>query len=328
MIAKEDLWDFRTNGEYDELMSYAGFERRMKSISLCSSEESQSFHPIANSDWQIFDRLLKPTTIEKRCRNKFFYDEPDFEGNIFTLTTSGGCYSFKSKWRNRISSLDASKPSLCVIAWDNLDCEGSSIRLELTTAASKNKNLKLVDFDKKIKSVNLCSQAQAEDDNGRAIQNPDDYRKLDINAIALEEHNKFRSQHGIDPLSSDEKLQSVAQTFADYLASSDKLYHSSDIQYGENLAGISTQDKETALKEAIQAWYNEISNYDFQNPRYSIRGLKAGHFTALVWKTTTKVGVGMAWNPKRRWWVVVANYSHLGISKELTQKNVFPPVIL
>ncbi|MEK8105215.1 CAP domain-containing protein [Micromonospora sp. M12] len=43
---------------------------------------------------------------------------------------------------------------------------------------------------------------------------------------------------------------------------------------------------------AVDSWYSEISNYDFATGK-PIDSTKAiGHFTALVWKNTTKLGVG------------------------------------
>jgi uncharacterized protein YkwD len=133
--------------------------------------------------------------------------------------------------------------------------------------------------------------------------------------------------HGVPDLIWDDTLQRTAQSYANYLASTNRFEHSKDnLDLGENLAGDSTDDKLEALTDGIAHWYHEITHYNFDNPSRSVIGIKAGHFTQLVWKSTTNLGVGMAWNPKRRWWVIVANYSPAGNFKGEYPANVFPPV--
>lgn len=43
--------------------------------------------------------------------------------------------------------------------------------------------------------------------------------------------------------------------------------------------------------DAAEAWYSEIQMYNFDDPKYSY---KTGHFTALVWSSSTKIGLGAA----------------------------------
>jgi len=61
--------------------------------------------------------------------------------------------------------------------------------------------------------------------------------------------------------------------------------------YSSNSAAVIRVLHETA--HASDAWYEEIDDpgYDFNNPGYS-SGI--GHFTQMVWKTTTKLGCGVS----------------------------------
>ncbi|CDO93499.1 unnamed protein product [Kluyveromyces dobzhanskii CBS 2104] len=100
----------------------------------------------------------------------------------------------------------------------------------------------------------------------------------------LDEHNAKRSLHKDTPsLSWSADLASYAQNYADNYDCSGSLTHSGG-QYGENLAlGYGTTG-------AVDAWYNEIKDYDFSSGDYSS---STGHFTQVVWKSTTKVGCGI-----------------------------------
>lgn len=76
------------------------------------------------------------------------------------------------------------------------------------------------------------------------------------------------------------------------------------------MAANGIKNKADAVRHAIvDQWYGEIKHYDYNRPQYSD---KTGHFTAVVWKNTRRVGIGIAWNPKKNWWVIVANYSPPG----------------
>jgi hypothetical protein len=54
---------------------------------------------------------------------------------------------------------------------------------------------------------------------------------------------------------------------------------------------ISELSKNYPNEAATQAWYDEIKDYDWENPGFS---METGHFTQVVWKGTTKVGFGYA----------------------------------
>eukprot|EP00158_Paraphelidium_tribonemae_P002347 Partr_v1_DN25292_c0_g1_i2_m16541 putative GLI pathogenesis-related 2 len=96
-------------------------------------------------------------------------------------------------------------------------------------------------------------------------------------------HNAKRVLHGCPDLAWDDTLAEAANT----LASQCVFQHSSDTTgFGENIF-MTAQEGSAAEEEAVEAWYNEISLYDFNNPVF---GESTGHFTQLVWKDSTKVG--------------------------------------
>ena len=99
----------------------------------------------------------------------------------------------------------------------------------------------------------------------------------------LNAHNEKRAMHGVKSLEWNETLVDYA---ADYAASSFScdnvtLVHSNG-PYGENLAaGYS------GGYDPVDAWYDEIELYDFNNPGFN---KSTGHFTQLVWKSTSQIG--------------------------------------
>lgn len=101
----------------------------------------------------------------------------------------------------------------------------------------------------------------------------------------LAEHNAKRSLHkNTGSLNWSDELATYAQNYADNYDCSGSLTHSGG-PYGENLAlGYS------GSSGAVNAWYDEISDYDFTNPGFSSN---SGHFTQLVWKGTSEVGCGI-----------------------------------
>ena len=82
-----------------------------------------------------------------------------------------------------------------------------------------------------------------------------------------------------------------SQEFTQYLSQIGALIHSdSDFhgeQLGENLS-YSFEDNLTG-ETPINMWYEEISNYNFDNPGFTSG---AGHFTQLVWKNSKEFGIG------------------------------------
>ncbi|QFZ30522.1 putative secreted protein [Clavispora lusitaniae] len=94
----------------------------------------------------------------------------------------------------------------------------------------------------------------------------------------LDAHNQKRADHSAGQLSWSTEVYKYAQNYANGYECGADLKHSGG-KYGENLAsgfkdGVS----------AFDAWYSEGSGYDYASAS------TFSHFTAIIWKGTTKLG--------------------------------------
>ncbi|BFF89659.1 Golgi-associated plant pathogenesis-related protein 1-like [Drosophila madeirensis] len=101
---------------------------------------------------------------------------------------------------------------------------------------------------------------------------------------SLEMHNEYRAKHGCPALTLDQELSAGCESYAKILAEKGSLEHSKEKGFGENLCY--TSDDATSC---VKMWYDEISLYNYNKPGFS---METGHFTALVWKASTKLGIG------------------------------------
>lgn len=110
----------------------------------------------------------------------------------------------------------------------------------------------------------------------------------------LNSTNTYRRQYNASSLSWNTTLEKFATS---YLQSDTtcRFAHSGG-PYGENLA--IGYPNATA---SVEAWGNEEAKYNFNDPGFSE---ETGHFTQLVWKTTTTVGCGRKLCGTRGWFVV------------------------
>ena len=131
---------------------------------------------------------------------------------------------------------------------------------------------------------------------------------------ALDFHNKARADVGSPPLTWSVKLSEYAQAWANHLANDGcNMEHRPRSgewtqEYGENIywgSGFVA----TALT-ASESWYAEIKDY-----KHAVRGNDnwhgTGHYTQMVWKTSTSVGFGVVKCADGAM-IVVANYDPAG----------------
>jgi pathogenesis-related protein 1 len=131
---------------------------------------------------------------------------------------------------------------------------------------------------------------------------------------ALDFHNKIRADVGVTALIWSPDLAKFAQEWADHLAS-----QGCDMQhrprngewaqkYGENIFWGMGADY-SAL-DASKGWYSEIEQYTY-GVINSSNWSKTGHYTQMVWKKTTQVGIAVA-KCSDGAIIIVANYNPAG----------------
>ncbi|GIL78086.1 hypothetical protein Vretifemale_7519, partial [Volvox reticuliferus] len=114
---------------------------------------------------------------------------------------------------------------------------------------------------------------------------------------ALDLHNQYRAYHSTPALAWDNTLATHAQAWAETLAAGGcGLKHEGLPDEGENLFAASSFDTvDLNCTWAVEAWYDEVSEYSFTSTPYrDNRGKGIGHFTQVVWVDTTNVGCGAA----------------------------------
>ncbi|CAD7077044.1 unnamed protein product [Hermetia illucens] len=137
-------------------------------------------------------------------------------------------------------------------------------------------------------------------------------------AECLDEHNRLRARHGCPPLQLDRNMCRYADDWARTLAQRSEIQHRPNNKYGENLYWAS--GSEVSGKDCVQSWYNEIKDYRFGNGGFS---MKTGHFTQVVWKSSSKLGIAIQKRGPSTW--VVANYDPPGNYSGQYRENVPPP---
>merc|ERR1711887_44457 len=132
----------------------------------------------------------------------------------------------------------------------------------------------------------------------------------------LARHNHYRQLHKNTPnQSSDSVLCNDAAVYAQKLAEKGKLEHDSDElnekKQGENLymARSSRPITSPGYDRAVDKWYAEIDDYDWNNPDFSS---KTGHFTQVVWKDSINMCMAHAYSEDQKEVYIVARYKPRG----------------
>ncbi|MBV8435969.1 MAG: hypothetical protein JOY95_00470 [Silvibacterium sp.] len=152
-------------------------------------------------------------------------------------------------------------------------------------------------------SAAVFAHSQVPADTGSRISQTDAQNALDF-------HNAKRADVKVPPLTWSTQLAAVAQRWADRLAQDEgcNLVHTKNNIYGENLFG--GEGRAFTSLDASRAWYSEISKYHYGVVTES-NWYPTGHYTQMVWRSTTQLGMGQATCPNGGI-VIVAEYNPRG----------------
>ncbi|CAN0920980.1 Pathogenesis-related protein 1 [Linum grandiflorum] len=107
----------------------------------------------------------------------------------------------------------------------------------------------------------------------------------------LDAHNQARAMVGVGPVTWNDPLVSYAQDYANQRAAGDCVLVHSHGPYGENLAGGS--GGALSGKDSVAMWVSEKVDYDY-NTNTCAPGKVCGHYTQVVWRSSTNIGCAKA----------------------------------
>lgn len=131
----------------------------------------------------------------------------------------------------------------------------------------------------------------------------------DFQSRVLAAHNAVRAQVGTPPLKWNPRLADDARVWAERLARKGRLQHEEQRTEGENL-WMGTANY-FSLEEMVGAWAAERADYRHgEFPEVARKGRPVGHYTQMVWRTTTHVGCAVARTDSEE--ILVCRYSPPG----------------
>jgi len=143
-------------------------------------------------------------------------------------------------------------------------------------------------------------------------------KEVKVKIVAL--HNKYRAEVGVPPVTWSDAVQKSSEGWALHLAEDEGLrgvHAGSKNPYGENLSGgpgVWSTDKDayTALEYAVISFGNEKNYYKDTPVKVDSNFYKYGHYTQMVWRTTTEIGCAVAKRKDIPGYIVVCRYNPTG----------------
>jgi uncharacterized protein YkwD len=138
---------------------------------------------------------------------------------------------------------------------------------------------------------NSTGNGQESGSTGNAAATPQENNNTDFVNSILAIHNRERAVVGVPPLVWSDSLAAGAKDWAEHLAQINQMVHSTDMSYGENLAGLTHGGDTTA--PMVESWVAEKNNWHGGNLTEENFN-QVGHYTQMVWRDAKQVGCGQA----------------------------------
>jgi len=187
----------------------------------------------------------------------------------------------------------------------------------------------------------ICTEKPDEQfENLKEAQLGDCWKEEDYQLRGLSLHNQYRSLHGVSDLKLDEELCRLAQEWADrsVLQTENPLpkrpHNPRDIWYWQSQDSMVFYDEIDPIAQMqilINYWYGENTNYNFTSGTASKTGdlhSPVEHFTAMIWKASKILGIGLARSTDFKRMVLVAYYYPSANQDDLFLENVPKPIKL
>ncbi|XP_044170998.1 protein PRY2-like isoform X2 [Acropora millepora] len=171
----------------------------------------------------------------------------------------------------------------------------------------------------KEKNKGLLAAALSDDDKQTGDNSDDSIAEDAVFQEALLAHNRFRALHHVLPLQWNVTLAEQAQNTAESVAGDPSTFQGEPV--GENIAQI-WHDLQRAPLKATTIWYAEKKTYSYS---YPVLTDNVKHFTQMIWKDTTQLGMGAAPSPSGKYVIVVALYRPIGNDVHRLRDNVEKP---
>ena len=138
---------------------------------------------------------------------------------------------------------------------------------------------------------NAAAPPQESNNTGNAAAAPQESNNTDFVNTILAIHNRERAAVGVPPLIWSDSLAAGAKDWAEHLATLNQMVHSTDMSYGENLAGLTHGGDTTA--PMVESWVAEKKNWhggSLTEENFN----QVGHYTQMVLRNAKQVGCGQA----------------------------------